>query len=138
MSAAQADAIVAARIVAVLGAPWVVATNVFMGPVRPEAAGVPQNAIFCLASGGPAPLPYLGGSAAPSFRQPSVQVRIRSAPNDYAGGLATARAASAALDKAALTDYVACQLRQSEPTYLAQDTQGAHHFSVNVDLWLSQ
>lgn len=131
-----ADEAVAARIVAVLTAPWVVGANVFTGPVRPEGHGIPHAVIFCLASGGPSPTPYLGGSTAPSFRAPRVQVRVRSNPGEYAVGVALARSVAAALDKAELAGYVACQLQQAEPIYLGMDDLEHHEWSINVALWL--
>jgi hypothetical protein len=136
------EAAVAARICSVLGSPWVQPTgspptngNVFLGPVRPgETVGIPHKAIFCMPYGGAPPEPYLGGASADSFFRPRVQVLVRSDPQKHTEGLATARAVSAALNKAALSGYLDAQLIQSDPNYLTQDKNGCHQWSVNVEL----
>lgn len=138
MPATAPDTIIAEQLVSVLGSPWALGTNLFTGPVRPAQNAIPHQAIFCLDTGGPAPLPYLGGSSAPNYSRPHVQVRVRSVPGDFAGGLDLARNVAAALNKASLTGYAACLLQQSTPNYLGMDAADHHEWSVNVELWLVQ
>lgn len=137
------DAAIAADLATALNAggdPWAVGTNIFTGPVRGEGNGIPVRAVFVRESGGPAPMPYLGGRTADSFFEINVQVRLRAAPttdDGFSAGRTLARRISAALNKADISGYMACQLMQATPNYLGLDPQGRHEWSVNVKLWIS-
>jgi hypothetical protein len=109
------------------------ATNLFRGPVR-DATGVPDASVFCLLAGGPAPESFVDGGASADYRRSSVQINTRSAPDDYNGGLAKAKAASAAAHKASLAGYVDVRVRESEPLYLGRDEKARHRFSSNVTM----
>lgn len=108
----------------------VVGTTIFVGPAHPDGTGIPVAALFVLPSGGVAPSPYLGTGT--DWHEPSLQVYVRSAVNDYAGGLAKARAVVAALQRATPTGCTLCLVGQTEPVYLGRDGQGSHEFVVNV------
>ncbi len=138
MPAAEPDAIVATRLAAELGSPWVVGTNVFRGPMRPVGTGVPELALFALATGGPAPEPYLGGADAGDLSRKAVQVTVRGTPRSRAAAATLARAVRDALHKAPLTGYVECLAQQSEPNYVHQDEGDRSIFTVNVLLVLSE
>ena len=62
------------------------------------------------------------------------QLWIRSAVDDYAGGLALARAALDALLDATIDGYMACRVQQSEPLYLQADGTNRHEFMVVAQL----
>jgi hypothetical protein len=134
------DADVAARLVAQTplgGVALVSGGNVFTGPVRPadvaEGPGyTPTQAIFCLGTGGPPQLPFLG--TGDNLIEASVQVRIRSSPGAaaFSGGQALARAVLACLQQHIPTGYISFLVQDSHPNYLAQDEQGCHEWSVNV------
>jgi hypothetical protein len=107
--------------------------NLFPGKVEPPGDYVPHQAVFVMASGGPAPLAYAGGSAV-ELDEPSVQVRVRSNPGDYAGGYALRTSVRNALHHQPLTaDYIDIGLLQ-EPLYLGEDEAGHHEWSINLKL----
>lgn len=138
MPAAEPDAIVASTLAAALGAPWVVGTTIFRGPMRPVGAGIPEAALFVLATGGTPPEPYLGGAAAADLSRKAVQVMVRGAPRSRATTATLARAVRDALHKATLAGYVQCLAQQSEPVYLHEDAGDRSLYSVNVLLVLSE
>jgi hypothetical protein len=135
-------AFLAANLGTVGGVAWTNAgagANIFTGPVRPTASpsgsglGVPAAAIFVLASGGPAPDPYLGSPASSSYA-PRVQVRVRGNPGDNANALLVARTVRDKLHRAAISGYVSSLVQNAEPIYLAQDDAGSHEWSINFIL----
>ena len=131
------DVDVAARLVAA-GIGLTLGTNLFRGKERPPAApGIPHKAVFCLASGGAGPQAYADGTAL-QLRYPSVQVFVRSDPNDFAAGQTLARAVRDALHHATVAGYVNVEVVESEPNYLSEDEQGHHLWTVNVDLLLEE
>lgn len=130
MPAASPDTLVAARIASVLGPSWVVGVNVFRGPMRPAGSGVPVAAIFVLLTGGPAREPYLGGASAADHKRVAVQVMVRTASGDYAGGRDLAARVANAVHKSTLAGYVQI-LAQSEPLHLQQNASDEHLFSLN-------
>lgn len=107
--------------------------NLFGGPVRPHGQGVPLQAVFCLATGGPVNTPYFGAER--SWSVHLVQVRVRSAPEKFAVGQALGRDCLAALHLAQLQGYTSCRVREPGPNYLGVDGNGCHDFSLNVELW---
>jgi hypothetical protein len=116
-------------------------TTVFNGPVRPTSAQVPERAVFCLASGGPAPQPYLDGGAE-AERIVAVQIRVRGAPGDWDGARTLAVGCRDRMHQKAATiarsiggTYLDSLVREDQPLYLGTDSQGCHEFSVNVELW---
>lgn len=112
-------------------------TNVFAGPVRPS----PDEAVFVLASGGGQSVPYRGtdtGSGPDQLRNPSVQVFVRSANEDYASGAALSRTVRNALDCREPTGYVDVRAQQSAPIYLEKDDEGRHRWSLNFSVTVEE
>ena len=109
-------------------------TDMFTGPVRPaQQPGIPALCLFVTQLGGArAPSHTLSGGAELSFVE--IQIRVRSAADDYAGGQAFADAAYLAAHNAALTGYVSCHSQYSEPMYIGQVEQGCHGWSIVVEL----
>lgn len=111
--------------------------NLFTGPVRPHhASNPPLASVFCLATGGPENRPYLGN--AEDWREKTVQVRIRSAPRSFTVGRTLARNVLVALHRAAITGWTHCLVREAEPTYLGQDVNDCHEWSLNVVLGIRE
>jgi hypothetical protein len=109
-------------------------SNLFDGPVRPSTQpGVPHEAVFCLASGGPGPIEFVRANAGPDIKNASVQVRVRSEVGDHTGGQALARSVWTALQRASVAGYMSVTAAQSEPVYLGQDDLEHHEWSVNID-----
>jgi hypothetical protein len=110
-------------------------TNLFQGPVRPPSSSVPHKAVFCLATGGPAPLMHTQGNNGPDVKRASVQVRIRGDVNSFAAGQTLARSVWTALQRATFAGYMSIACRESEPVYLGVDNTEHHEWSVNVETW---
>ena len=110
----------------------VAGTNLFCGPVRAPMPGVPPLAVFVLASGGYGPRPLLGSHT--DYRISTVQVTVRSAEQDFAGGQSLARSVLIALQRAAITGYASVVMRESEPNYLGQDQDARHLWSLNAEM----
>ena len=118
-------------------------TNLFSGPVRAYTileAGtvvVPHKAVFCLATGGPPPMSFVNGGSGTDYNWSVVQIRIRSdigSTSDFADGQTLARAVRDRLHKAVVTGYIEIRVRESEPNYLAQDDDGHHEWSINLEM----
>lgn len=112
-------------------------TNLFLGHVS-DGDGVPDEAVFCLATGGPAPQDY-GGQTALRTSFSAIQVRVRSAPFDFNGGQVTARAVRDALHRQPPAGYIDVLAQQSDPLPLpGPDESGRHEWSVNFEFWHDQ
>lgn len=110
--------------------------TVFIGPVRPAAPpAVPHQAIFVLETGGPAPTPYMDGSTT-AWRRCRVNIRNRSAPNDYAGGRVSASSIWSRFQQSTSVTggWVRVTCQQSQPMYLGQDAFGCHEWVTDVVL----
>lgn len=113
-----------------------VGTDIFRGAVRPaDPPRVPHAAIFCLATGGPAPAPYLAGSSRESFYRVNVQVRVRGNVGGFGAGQAVALQVRDKLHLASLTGYVRCSVEGAHPIYLGRDDTDHDEWSVNASLW---
>jgi hypothetical protein len=110
-------------------------TNVFDGPVRPVPAA-PAKAVFVLATGGPPPEARIGETQADRF--PALQIRTRGDKNDFAGGLADARAVRDAVHYAPLAGWVDVRVQETEPNYLGEDNNGHPEWSVNAELRITE
>lgn len=120
-----------ATFLAAAGLQLVLDQSVFATPPLAVVNGqVPARAVFCLAGAGEPPEPYLG--AGKSTWSSDVEVTVRSAPKEFAQGLALARACLQALHLAALPGYVSCTADQAEPEYLEQDEAGRHEWAFDV------
>jgi hypothetical protein len=111
----------------------VLGTNLFTGPERAVSDQVPADCIFVLASGGFPPAPYLDNSGQDDVLS-TVQITIRSAPNDYSGGRSTARSVRNRVHKGSIAGYVDVRVREAEPNYIGQDEAASHLHTVNVEL----
>lgn len=134
---AVADIIVAAG-VTIAGVVAAKGTNLFHGPIEPAAPGtIPHAGIWAVAVGGPINQAYIGNSE--DFREFVVQITTRSNVGDFATGLATARAAWVALQRASglPADYFGCQVREPDPVYIGKDDQEHHRWTNNIRLWYS-
>lgn len=133
MPAQPDDAVVA--ILAAAGLGLTGGTNLFGGPVRPQGSGVPLASVFALSTGGPVHQPYIGN--AHDLTIATVQVNVRGAPGDFAGGETLARACLVAIHRAAIAGYAGCIVREPRPTYLGADAgTDTHLWSLNVELTL--
>lgn len=112
-------------------------TNLFCGPVRghdtPDS-GIPDQAVFVLASGGPAPGAFLGNSASGEQRFTSLSIRVRSAPNGFQSGQTLARSVRDTLHHAAVSGYLDVAVRESDPAYLGVTEKAQHEWSIGVNL----
>jgi len=123
-----ADRLVA-QTVSIGGAVAAKGTNLFHGPESPPVGSlIPQNAVFIIATGGPAAQPYLGISQ--DYREVFVQVTVRD--KTHSQGLATARACYAALHRASLSGYVSVLAQQAEPVYNGMSNLGHHVWTLNL------
>lgn len=107
-------------------------SNLFVSPVLPASEGVAQDAVFILGYGGPPPARVLQGGPRQEIRRARVQVRVRSA--SIPAGLERCRAIYNAVESAAPPGYMDVVALQSEPMYLEQDDNGAHHWVLNFEL----
>lgn len=114
--------------VAALGAP------VYLGQVLPPKETA-TKAVFLVQGVGRRHFRFCG--TAEDWREPTIQLRIRSPFYDYAGGLALARACRDRLHAAALEGYVSCLVREPEPVYLRLGPERCHEWSLNVELSLA-
>lgn len=114
---------------------WEINSQIFLGPVLPAAVGaVPDEAIFCLANGGPPPEMVLGEQNGKDLTKPLVQLWVRSETFEDAETLA--RRVQRALHKAEINEYLSCQAMQAQPIYMQKDSDGNHEFALNVELWV--
>jgi len=110
--------------------------NLFPGRIVPVGVGVPQQAVFCEATGGPVNQPYIGVSKDWQIR--TVQVRIRGKPQDESATLTTALAVKVALHRATVTGYTYCLVREPAPGPVFIDANGCPNYFWNVDLGITE
>ena len=110
-------------------------TNLFTGKVRAidPAGGIPAKCVFCLLTGGPPPF-AMHDENSKELYYPTVQVVVRSDLRAMAAGQALAREAYGLLHDAAVSGYISCRARESEPNYLNEDEKGSHFWSINFEL----
>lgn len=106
-------------------------TNLFYGPMR-DGDGDPDALVTVLLSGSYAFQPVYGGADAPDLKPLSVQVRVRSAIEDYTGGSTLAQAVVEALHKRETGSANVSWLVQSAPLFLGIDNKGRHGWSINI------
>lgn len=127
------DAAVATHLAAA-GLSLVVGTNLFRGPVRPVANGVPAKAVFVLVTGGPGPVPYLDAAENGDTWHFDVQVRIRGERESFAATRTLARGIRNALHRAAISGYLSALSIESEPVFMGFDGSERPEFSTKVRL----
>jgi Concanavalin A-like lectin/glucanases superfamily len=108
-------------------------SNLFVGPELATRAEVPDFAVFVMNGGAGAPAPYLND--ADDFHRLPVVATVRSSPADYAGAEKLARQLVYELHRSKVDGYVTCLALQSTPSYLGEDEQRRHRFSVAFELW---
>lgn len=145
MAAAPDTAVVAVLAAAGLGltAAPAAGANLFAGPVRrPSPTGAvaeqpftPHKAVFCLATGGPAPISFVRRNTGPDVKRSTVQVRVRSEVNEFGNGQTLARGVWTALQRVVVTGYMSITVRESEPVYLGEDATNHHEWSINLETW---
>lgn len=119
-----------------LGSPWALGTNLFNGPVRPAGRGVPMRAIFVLPTGGPGSTLYREDSTLEQMFEGTIQIRIRSAHEDYAGGVQLALDVRTELHCQPPSGWNDLRIRESLPNYLGPDATGCHEWSLNAVAWI--
>ncbi len=107
--------------------------NLFRGKVREVSKGVPAEAVFVLATGGPEPEAF--ESTTIEHYRSAIQCRIRSAKRTgFSSGQTLARAVRDALHHQPIAGYVDVKALEQEPIYVEEDDAGSHHWSVNLEL----
>jgi hypothetical protein len=133
------EADVAARLGATVGG-LTYGANVREGPQRKPTdntalpGAVPHACVFCVGTGGIDDVPFVDGGASTSEKRPTVQVLVRSDPNDFDGGRARADACFAALNLKSFGAYHEVRALGSAPAYVHRDEQDHHVWSINVAL----
>ena len=106
-------------------------TNLFTGRMLDDTQS-PAAAVFCLNTGGAAPVPYLNGNRTADF-SPMVQVLVRGPVGDLAVGEGLARGVFAWLHQATVAGYVQVLARDSAPVLLEVDSAERGVWSINVE-----
>lgn len=109
-----------------------VGTNLFAAPETQIAPTVlPQTAcVFVVASGGPAPAPYLSNHG--SFHRLAFNVRVLGAKESWDAGADLARAIADKVHLASISGYVAVYLLNAQPVP-ALDDHDAPLWSINAE-----
>ena len=116
--------------------------NLFRGPERPPTKGkIPAEAVFVQTSGGFEPTACVDGGKGLYLRFCNVQVRVRSCPNDYIGGLELAEEVHLLLQKFPFD--LDCGLtgstpRESCPVYLKRNDKEQYEWIMNFEFWIDQ
>ena len=83
--------------------------------------------------GGQEPDPLINAAADGSIYYSSIQITIRSGPDDFMGGLAKARKVRDALHTKNPSAYISWRALSSEPLYLGIDELQEHRWVVNIE-----
>jgi len=124
--------------------------NVRNGPVMQATTSgtsatraIPGECVFVQETGGIKGVVYNGNLDAvePEFTNliqgeafPSVQIWVRSKPNDYSGGHALAEDCLRVIDRKPPVGFFDAQVVGSSPNQVRKDAQDRFEFSINVDL----
>ena len=111
--------------------------DLFMMPERPFQIGiVPVNAVFVFSSDGYMPLRSFSGCG--DLRSIFVEIQIRRVHEDFAGGVAKAEAVWQALQGADLsadiTAFLWCRSLRSAPTYIGQNKDKHHIWTLRFEV----
>lgn len=109
-------------------------TNLFEGPVRAVGTGVPDEAVFCIVTGGPAPEPFINAGNVVEERVHSLLLRVRSEPGEFNSGQTLARSVRDAAHRASISGYLDVSIRECDPAYLGSDDEERHNWSIGVDM----
>ena len=110
-------------------------TNLFNSKLRAVGDGIPVEAVFCMASGGPPPEAYLQGGVGDEARFSAVSCFIRSENRDFSGGQDLARTVRDALHHQDISGYHDVRASETEPIYVGEDDDGNHNWTANFELW---
>lgn len=113
------------------GVALVLGENLFCGPVRAHDR-TPSPSVWLLNTSGPAPEPYLSSTRAALF-SPSVQAVVRSSAVDFQDTEALGLELIRTLHQLVRPGYVTWLARESQPTYLGEDSDGHALFSANFE-----
>lgn len=113
-------------------------TNLFEGPVRAIGTGIPDEAVFCLVTGGPAPEPFVDGGSAVEERTHSLLIVVRSEPEEFASGQTLAHSVRDAVHRASIAGYLDISIRECDPAYLGSDDENHHSWSIGVDMEIQE
>jgi len=113
-------------------------TNLFEGPVRSVATGIPDEAVFCLATGGPAPEPFIDSGGGIEERVHSLLIRVRSEPGEFNDGQTLARSVRDAAQRAVIGSYLDVYVRECDPAYLGSDDEARHSWSIGVNMEIQE
>jgi hypothetical protein len=109
---------------------------VFIGKTRPTGGAIPSKSIWIITIGGWQPRDVIGGVSEPLLTT-TLQIRVRSAPGDYAGGAALSAAVFNAMHRGAIPGYLTVVAWHSAAMYIGLDDQEEHEWSAYYNL-LSQ
>lgn len=106
-------------------------STLFVGPVRPVGAGVEEEAVFVLQSGGARPMPYMG--QADSWHTTHVQVMVRGLAEQFQRAEGIARGLIAVCHLHTPVGYTYLLALDSDPIYVGETDNGSHLFSLNLE-----
>ncbi len=111
-------------------------TSVKTGPKRTTTeTGNDAVQIWVTTTGGPPPIPYLGGPSTSGSRyEAQVQALVVGAPDDRAGALQLGRQVREAMHLKAPTGYVGSWAQSSDPLPLGTDESSQWMFAMNFRL----
>jgi hypothetical protein len=138
MPALAPDAAIAAVLAADLSLALVSGTSLFCGPMPdggPNARpSIPDLCVAVMITGGGQNEPYVDGGAGAELCRTTVQVFVRGDRDAFEAGQAKARAIRNSLNFATVTDYIGCDIRESEPTWLGFDETRRPLWTMNAEL----
>ena len=105
--------------------------DILYGPRRISKGSIKGEACFIKPTGGPAPQAYANGNTV-ALRSAGLQIIIRSAKENWLTGQAFARDVRDATHFARPTGIMEYQIQEQDPTYIGQDEEGHHEWTLNV------
>lgn len=109
-------------------------TDIFRGPVIEPGLNMPIKALFVVAHDGP-PAQRRMGTARKSWKRPTVEIFVRSEPEDRDAGRNLALAVLSSLDKVDIPNTVGQFISESAPRYIERDRLNNHLWLVKIELW---
>ncbi len=102
-------------------------TNLFIGSFKAASARVPINSTFIGPSPGAGPERFMGEVA--EIRRPMVHIRLRN--GTFQAGDTLIRLIQDTMQAIAISGYLDVVAVQSEPTYLGENKEGHHLWSMS-------
>jgi len=110
-------------------------TNLFHGPIMPADSYVPVKAVFVLSDGGV----MIGNLGQTDVNKDQVVgIWIRSDKDDFASGRDLGRAIISAVHYAALSGYLDCLVKTTDPEYMRADPEGRHIHYIRTELIIKE